>query len=112
MRQAASLSDWAQERYREEIRPGRLVAELDTTVTALVAEQAGRGRAVRLLDTFGPGKRLAARRRHKLCAARWRDDRGRARASQLCLPRDRRSLHRERAHVVLREAVATADPAL
>lgn len=42
MRAAASLADWAQERYRESIRPGRLVAELDMSVAALMAEEATR----------------------------------------------------------------------
>ncbi len=42
MRQAAELSDWAQERYRENIRPGRLVQELDRRMTALMVEEAAR----------------------------------------------------------------------
>ncbi|MGO1121009.1 M24 family metallopeptidase [Rhodovibrionaceae bacterium A322] len=40
MRQAADLSDWAQERYRENIRPGRIVQELDAAMTALMFEEA------------------------------------------------------------------------
>jgi Xaa-Pro aminopeptidase len=40
LRLAAALSDWAQERYREEIRPGRLVQELDASVAALIFEEA------------------------------------------------------------------------
>ncbi|MGA7669471.1 MAG: Xaa-Pro peptidase family protein [Nitrolancea sp.] len=40
MRQAASLSDWAQERYREEIRPGRVVQEMDFSVAAQTAQEA------------------------------------------------------------------------
>ncbi len=40
MRQAASLSDWAQERYREEIRPGRVVQEMDFSIAAQTAQEA------------------------------------------------------------------------
>ena len=40
IRMGASLSDWAQERYREEIRLGRVVQELDFTVAALTASEA------------------------------------------------------------------------
>ena len=39
MRQAASLSDWAQERYREEIRPGRVVQEMDFSIAAQTAQE-------------------------------------------------------------------------
>jgi Xaa-Pro aminopeptidase len=42
MREAAALADWAQERYRENIRPGRLVADLDMSVAALMAQEASR----------------------------------------------------------------------
>lgn len=42
MRKAAALADWVQERYRENIRPGRLVAELDMAMSALMAEEAAR----------------------------------------------------------------------
>lgn len=42
MRQAAALADWVQERYRENIRPGRLVADLDMCMSALMAQEAGR----------------------------------------------------------------------
>lgn len=42
MRQAAALADWVQERYRENIRPGRLVAELDMAMSVLMAEEAAR----------------------------------------------------------------------
>lgn len=42
MREAAAIADWTQERYREQIRPGRLVAELDRTIGALMAEEAAR----------------------------------------------------------------------
>ncbi len=42
MREAASIADWTQERYRENIRPGRLVEELDRSMAALMAEEAAR----------------------------------------------------------------------
>ncbi len=42
MRAAAALSDWAQERYREAIRPGRLVQELDAAMHAAIFEEAAR----------------------------------------------------------------------
>lgn len=42
MREAASLADWTQERYRENIRPGRLAAELDMCMAALMAQEAAR----------------------------------------------------------------------
>ena len=42
MRTAASLADWTQERYREHIRPGRLVTELDMSMAALMAGEAAR----------------------------------------------------------------------
>jgi len=42
MREAARLADWAQDRYREQIRPGRLVAELDLSVASMMAEEAAR----------------------------------------------------------------------
>ncbi len=42
MRQASALSDWAQERYRENIAPGRLVHELDASMKALIFEEAAR----------------------------------------------------------------------
>tara|TARA_R110002072_G_scaffold38778_3_gene112011 strand:- start:4746 stop:5939 length:1194 start_codon:yes stop_codon:yes gene_type:complete len=40
MRRAAALSDWAQARYRENIRPGRIVQELDAAMTAVMFEEA------------------------------------------------------------------------
>jgi len=40
MREAASLADWVQSRYRENIRPGRLVGELDAAMTALGYQEA------------------------------------------------------------------------
>jgi len=42
MQAAASLADWAQDQYREQIRPGRLVSELDMSVAALKVEEAAR----------------------------------------------------------------------
>ncbi len=42
MRAAAALSDWAQERYREAIRPGRLVQELDAAMHAAIFEEAAK----------------------------------------------------------------------
>lgn len=42
MREIAALSDWVQERYREAIRPGRMVQEMDMAMAALMAEEGGR----------------------------------------------------------------------
>jgi Xaa-Pro aminopeptidase len=42
MREIAALSDWVQDRYRENIRPDRLVQELDMSMAALMAEEGGR----------------------------------------------------------------------
>lgn len=42
MREAASLADWTQARYRENIRPGRLVQELDAAMAALAYAEAVR----------------------------------------------------------------------
>lgn len=39
MRQASALSDWVQERYRENIRPGRLVQELDYQMASLMVSE-------------------------------------------------------------------------
>jgi Xaa-Pro aminopeptidase len=39
MRRIAELSDWVQERYREAIRPGRLVQEMDMAMAAQMAEK-------------------------------------------------------------------------
>jgi len=41
-RAAGALSDWGQERYRENIRPGRRLQELDFTLAAMISEQAAR----------------------------------------------------------------------
>ena len=42
MRQAAALSDWVQDLYRENIRPGRLVQEMDSAINALMVEEGAR----------------------------------------------------------------------
>lgn len=42
MREIGKLSDWVQDRFRENIRPGRLVQELDATMCAAMAEEGGR----------------------------------------------------------------------
>ncbi len=42
IRRAGSLSDWGQDRYREQIRPGRVVQELDFAMAALMADEAAR----------------------------------------------------------------------
>lgn len=42
MRQASALSDWVQERYKENIRPGRLVQELDYQMASLMVEEGAR----------------------------------------------------------------------
>ncbi|TCH97551.1 aminopeptidase P family protein [Roseococcus sp. SYP-B2431] len=39
LREIAGLTDWVQDRYRENIRPGRLVQELDMSMAALLAEE-------------------------------------------------------------------------
>ncbi|HZS85069.1 MAG TPA: Xaa-Pro peptidase family protein [Stellaceae bacterium] len=41
-REAAKLSDWAQAHYRENIRAGRLVQELDNAMASLIVEEAAR----------------------------------------------------------------------
>jgi len=40
MAAAASIADWLQDRYRENIRPGRLVQELDCAMAALFVQEA------------------------------------------------------------------------
>lgn len=42
MREAAALADWVMDKYRENIRPGRLVSELDMSMAALKVEEAAR----------------------------------------------------------------------
>jgi len=42
MREAARISDWAIERYREEIRPGRLLQEMDYSVAATTCAEAAK----------------------------------------------------------------------
>jgi Xaa-Pro aminopeptidase len=52
VREAAALSDWAQERYREGIRPGRLATELDWSVGAAIMEEAARRHPGEHVDLF------------------------------------------------------------
>jgi Xaa-Pro aminopeptidase len=42
LREIAALTDWVQDRYREAIRPGRLVQEMDMSMAALLAEESAR----------------------------------------------------------------------
>ncbi|MER9291549.1 Xaa-Pro peptidase family protein [Mesorhizobium sp. M0510] len=42
MREIAALTDWVQDRYRENIRPGRLTMELDMSMAAEFATEAGK----------------------------------------------------------------------
>ena len=42
MRRIAALADWVQDRYRENIRPGRQVQELDMAMAALMADEGGK----------------------------------------------------------------------
>jgi len=56
---AGALSDWGQERYRENIRPGRRVQELDFTMAAMMSEEAarrfpGENAEIRCLTLSGP----------------------------------------------------------
>ena len=58
-RDAGALTDWGQERYRENIRPGRRLQELDFTMAALISEEAarrfpGENAEVRCLTLSGP----------------------------------------------------------
>jgi Xaa-Pro aminopeptidase len=58
-RDAGALSDWGQERYRENIRPGRRLQELDFTLAAMISEEAarrfpGENAEVRCLTLSGP----------------------------------------------------------
>src|SRR5215475_10614415 len=58
-RDAGALSDWGQERYRENIRPGRRLQELDFTMAALISEEAarrfpGENAEIRCLTLSGP----------------------------------------------------------
>lgn len=59
IRKAAALSDWGQARFREQVRPGRMVQELDFSVAAMIAEEAGRRHShenveIRLHSLTGP----------------------------------------------------------
>ncbi|WFU06714.1 Xaa-Pro peptidase family protein (plasmid) [Rhizobium sp. CB3171] len=74
MREIAGLTDWLQDRYRENIRPGRLLMELDMMMGAEFAQEAARrfpAQDVALLDLWsisgppsaaphGDGKRSGA----------------------------------------------------
>jgi Xaa-Pro aminopeptidase len=42
MRELAALTDWVQDRYRENIRPGREVHELDTSMMAMMGAEAAK----------------------------------------------------------------------
>lgn len=42
LREIAALTDWVQAQYREAIRPGRLVQEMDMAMAALACEEGGR----------------------------------------------------------------------
>jgi Xaa-Pro aminopeptidase len=58
-RDAGALSDWGQERYRENIRPGRRLQELDFAMAALISEEAARrfpceNAEIRCLTLSGP----------------------------------------------------------
>src|SRR5215470_14341647 len=58
-RDAGALSDWGQERYRENIRPGRHLQELDFAMAALISEEAarrfpGENAEIRCLTLSGP----------------------------------------------------------
>jgi Xaa-Pro aminopeptidase len=58
-RDAGALSDWGQERYRENIRPGRRLQELDFTLAAMISEEAarrfpGENAEIRCLTLSGP----------------------------------------------------------
>ena len=58
-RDAGALSDWGQERYREEIRAGRRLQELDFTIAAMMSEEAaqrfpGESAEIRCFTLSGP----------------------------------------------------------
>jgi Xaa-Pro aminopeptidase len=58
-RDAGALSDWGQARYRENIRPGRRLQELDFTLAAMISEEAarrfpGENAEIRCLTLSGP----------------------------------------------------------
>src|ERR1043166_4621305 len=58
-RDAGALSDWGQARYRENIRPGRRLQELDFAMAALISEEAaqrfpGENAEIRCLTLSGP----------------------------------------------------------
>jgi len=51
IREAASLANWGQQRWHEQVRPGLLTAEVDMKVSALIVEEAAR--------RYPPGVELA-----------------------------------------------------
>jgi Xaa-Pro aminopeptidase len=51
IREAASLANWGQERWREQVRPGLLTVEVDMKVAGLIVEEAAR--------RYPPGLELA-----------------------------------------------------
>jgi Xaa-Pro aminopeptidase len=58
-REAGALSDWGQARYRENIRPGRRLQELDFTMAAMISEEAalrfpGENAEIRCMTLSGP----------------------------------------------------------
>jgi len=58
-RDAGALSDWGQARYRENIRPGRRLQELDFTLAAMISEEAarrfpGENAEIRCMTLSGP----------------------------------------------------------
>src|SRR6201987_2527074 len=58
-RDAGALSDWGNERYRENIRPGRRLQELDFSMAAMISEEAarrfpGENTEIRCLPLSGP----------------------------------------------------------
>lgn len=63
LRKAAALSNFGQERYRENVRPGRFVQELDLAVSAIIAEEACRrhpGEQIEVRVSSGSGPSSAA----------------------------------------------------
>ena len=100
-----SLADWLQERYRENIRPGRLVQELDCAMAALWVQEAAERfpgeqfEVIRAWTLSGP----ASASPHGDGASCGAHPRGR-RAGEHPDPAPERAGHRERAHLVLRPA--------
>src|SRR6266851_13699 len=107
MREAASLSDFVQERYRENIRPGRLVQELDYQMAVCMVEEGcppisgSQSGSHAVLDTERSCLGLAPWRRRVL---RGQDQAGRC-ARQHRDPAVERYSRGERAHLVCRRAL-------